>query len=92
MKQFKYYKTKYLIIITLVIILFTAVEVYAAKEVSPMTNKKNIEKTQKQDNSPNTWIQMKNYRVWEPTRKEFQYPENWLEPASTSNTNKKKLQ
>ncbi len=92
MKQFKYYKTKYLIIITLVILLFTAAEVYAVEEVSPMTDKKNIEKMQKQDNLNNDWAHMKNYKVWEPTRKEFQYPENWLEPASTSDdTDKKKL-
>ena len=26
------------------------------------------------------WEARKSYRVWEPNRKEFIYPENWLEP------------
>ncbi len=28
----------------------------------------------------NRWTWMKNYRVWEANRKEFVYPENWIQP------------
>jgi hypothetical protein len=29
---------------------------------------------------------MKNYRVWEANRKEFLYPENWMEPEIRQKT------
>jgi hypothetical protein len=32
------------------------------------------------------WVWMTKYRVWEANRKEFLYPENWMEPEIRQKT------